>query len=62
MFHAPGVDYVSLINEKMLVERKSTDWGGKGLDVFIELAKRFDNQFQIVLVGTDETIDRQLKK
>ena len=33
----------------------------KGLDVFVELAQRLDSQkFQIVLVGTDEIIDRQL--
>lgn len=39
----------------------SFDWGKrKGLDVFIELAKRLPDNYQIVLVGTDETIDRQL--
>ncbi len=33
----------------------------KGLDVFIELSKRLDPEmYQIVLVGTDETIDKQL--
>lgn len=32
----------------------------KGLDVFIELAKRLDHRFQIVLVGTDDTVDKQL--
>lgn len=32
----------------------------KGLDVFIELAKRLDDKYQIVLVGTDERIDRLL--
>lgn len=37
-------------------------WGvRKGLDVFIELAKRLDKeQYQIVLVGTDENADKQL--
>lgn len=36
-------------------------WGKrKGLDVFIELSKRLDDRFQIVLVGTNEEIDRQL--
>lgn len=36
-------------------------WGeGKGLDVFVELSRRLDARFQIVLVGTDETVDRQL--
>ena len=32
----------------------------KGLDVFIELAKRLDERFQIVLVGTDDNVDKQL--
>lgn len=32
----------------------------KGLDVFLELAKRLDENYQIVLVGTNERIDRQL--
>ena len=37
-------------------------WGyRKGLDVFIELAKRLNNeQYQIVLVGTDDSVDTQL--
>ena len=36
-------------------------WGKrKGLDVFIELSKRLDNSYQIVLVGTDDNIDKQL--
>jgi len=33
----------------------------KGADVFIRLAERLDpNKFQIVMVGTDDTIDKQL--
>ena len=32
----------------------------KGLDVFIELAGRLGNEYQIVLVGTDERIDQRL--
>ena len=37
------------------------EWGQrKGLDVFVELARRLDERFQIVLVGTNEAIDRQL--
>ncbi len=32
----------------------------KGLDVFIELAKRLDNHFKIVLVGTNDEIDKNL--
>ena len=37
------------------------DWGvRKGLDVFVELAKQLDPSYQIVLVGTDDAIDREL--
>ncbi|MBR6571639.1 MAG: glycosyltransferase [Clostridia bacterium] len=32
----------------------------KGLDVFIELASRLDGRYQIVLVGTDEDVEKQL--
>lgn len=32
----------------------------KGLDVFIELAKRLDDRYQIVLVGTDAAVEAQL--
>ncbi len=36
-------------------------WGRrKGLDVFIELAHRLDERYQIVLVGTDNNTDKQL--
>ena len=37
-------------------------WGvRKGLDVFLELAKRLDPEaYRIVLVGTNETVDKQL--
>lgn len=38
-------------------------WGKrKGLDVFLELAKRLPNKYQIVLVGTDDNVDKQLPK
>lgn len=38
-------------------------WGArKGLDVFVELAKRLTDDFQIVLVGTDDAVDKQLPK
>ena len=36
-------------------------WGKrKGLDVLIELSKRLDNRYQIVLVGTSENTEKQL--
>ena len=37
------------------------DWGKrKGLDVFIQLAKRLPDDFRIVLVGTNDQIDAML--
>ncbi|MEE1198582.1 MAG: glycosyltransferase [Acutalibacteraceae bacterium] len=37
------------------------DWGArKGLDVFIELSKRLGEEYRIVLVGTNDNIDKQL--
>jgi len=49
------------IEEKYIILGVSFGWGmKKGLDVFIQLAERLDNIFQIVLVGTDSEVDRQL--
>lgn len=50
------------IGERFLVLGVAFGWGvRKGLDVFIRLAQRLDPEmFQIVLVGTDDTIDKQL--
>lgn len=47
---------------KFLLLGVAFDWGyRKGLDAFIELAARLDPQtYQIVLVGTNDEIDRQL--
>ena len=47
--------------DKFIVLGVSFGWGiKKGLDVFIELSKRLDDRFQIVLVGTSEDVDAQL--
>ena len=47
--------------DKILLLGVAFGWGKrKGLDVFIDLAKRLDERYQIVLVGTDETVERQL--
>jgi glycosyltransferase involved in cell wall biosynthesis len=47
--------------DKFIVLGVAFGWGArKGLDVLIELAKRLDERFQIVLVGTDDRVDRQL--
>lgn len=49
--------------DKIVVLGVSNIWVyQKGLDVFIELSKRLDERFQIVMVGTDESIDPQLPK
>lgn len=52
------------IGDKFIVLGVAFGWGvRKGLDVFIELSKRLDNEkYQIVLVGTDGTVDKQLSK
>ena len=47
--------------DKFILLGVAFGWGKrKGLDVFIELSKRLDERFQIVLVGTDENVDKQL--
>lgn len=49
------------IEEKFVVLGVAFGWGvRKGLDVFIELSKRLDGKYQIVLVGTDEKVDKLL--
>lgn len=50
--------------DKFILLGVSFGWGmRKGLDVFMELAERLDNKkFQIVLVGTDDNVDKQLPK
>lgn len=46
---------------KKIVLGVAFGWGvRKGLDVFIELAKRLSDDYQIVLVGTDNYVDKQL--
>lgn len=49
------------IEDKFVVLGVAFGWGvRKGLDVFIELSKRLDERYQIILVGTDDKIDQQL--
>lgn len=46
---------------KKLILGVAFGWGPrKGLDVFIELAKRLPQEYQIVLVGTDSQVDKLL--
>lgn len=49
-----------LLNKKIVLG-VAMSWGQrKGLDVFQELAKQLDDSYQIVLVGTNEKLDRCL--
>lgn len=50
------------IDDKYMLLGVADSWGErKGLDVFIELSKRLDStKYQIVLVGTNESVDKQL--
>lgn len=49
------------IEDKFIVLGVAFGWGiRKGLDVFIELAERLDERFKIVLVGTDDKVDKQI--
>lgn len=50
------------ILNKFVVLGVAFEWGKrKGLDVFIELSKRLDeSKYAIVLVGTDDAVDKQL--
>jgi len=46
---------------KKIVLGVAFGWGvRKGLDVFIALSRRLTEDYQLLLVGTDKTIDRQL--
>ena len=50
------------IGDKKMLLGVALGWGArKGLDVFIKLAEKLDaEKYQIVLVGTDESIDKML--
>ena len=52
------------IDNKIILLGVAFGWGyQKGLDVFIELSKKLNpKKYQIVLVGTNDTIDKQLPK
>lgn len=51
------------LEEKHIVLGVAYAWDNrKGLDVFIELSKRLDNNYKIVLVGTDDEADKLLPK
>ena len=47
--------------DKKLLLGVAFDWGfRKGLDVFVELAKRLGDDYRIVLVGTNDEVDKEL--
>lgn len=49
--------------KKYFILGVSFDWGKrKGIDVFIELSKQLDNEYCIVLVGTNSELDKILPK
>lgn len=49
------------LENKKIVLGVAFGWGvRKGLDVFLELSKRLPSDYQIVLVGTNDSVDSQL--
>ncbi|MBQ8839833.1 MAG: glycosyltransferase [Clostridia bacterium] len=49
------------LENKKIVLGVAFSWGKrKGLDVFLELSKRLPNDYQIVLVGTNDGVDKML--
>ena len=49
------------LGEKRVVLGVAFGWGyRKGLDCFVELSKRLPENYQIVLVGTNDEVDKQL--
>ncbi len=51
------------LENKKIVLGVSFGWGKrKGLDIFIELARRLPDDYKIVLVGTNDNVDKQLPK
>ena len=49
------------LENKKIVLGVAFDWGiRKGLDMFLELAKRLPQDYQIVLVGTNDELDKHL--
>ena len=49
------------LEDKFVILGVAFGWGErKGLDVFVELSRRLDDRFKIVLIGTNDDIDKQL--
>ncbi len=50
-----------IAEDKKIVLGVAFGWGlKKGMDIFIELSERLEKNFQIVMVGTNDEIDKQL--
>ena len=48
-----------MINKKYVILGVAFEWEErKGLDVFIDLAKCLNEEYQIILVGTDDRVDK----
>lgn len=67
VFKPTGCDFrkkYNISDNKYILLGVAFGWGKrKGLDVFIELQKRLDkDKYQIVLVGTDDNVDKLLPK
>ena len=63
VFHPASGDFRKRygLEDKKIVLAVSFGWGeGKGLDVVVELSRRLPEQYQIVLVGTDQAVDARL--
>lgn len=49
------------LSSKKVILGVAFDWGKrKGLDVFVELSNRLPEDYQVLLIGTDETVQDQL--
>ena len=49
-----------LVGKKIVLGVASVWWESKGIDVFIELAKRLSGDYRIILIGTDDKVDNLL--
>lgn len=49
------------LQDKKIVLGVASGWNDrKGLDIFIELAKNLDDNYKVILVGTDDDVDKTL--
>lgn len=61
--HSNFREQYGIPENKYIVLGVSFAWGyRKGLDCFVEMAEKLGKQYQIVLVGTDDEIDKNLPK